>query len=136
MNLFNKYPHPVNFNFADSYHGGVVTIAGHPFELHTAEAGADIHHVVVSHHQVWSRDSRNERLRRLDSHETEGERRTRLEISESAGMRLRSPGGKTLSEAEAGGWLGVSEKRWLFRFGGRSAMRFYGLGEKHTADLL
>ena len=51
MNLFNKYPHPVNFNFADSYHGGVVTIAGHPFELHTAEAGADIYHVVVSHHR-------------------------------------------------------------------------------------
>ena len=132
MNLFNKYPHPVNFDFADGYHGGVVTIAGHPFELHTAEAGADIHHIGVSNDQLWPRDIRNETLWRLDSHENEGEHRTRLEISESAGMRLRSPGGKTLLEAEAGGWLGVSGKRWLFRFRGRSAMQFYGLGEKHT----
>jgi alpha-glucosidase len=86
----------------------------------------------VGNHQVWPRDSRNETLRRLDSHEKDGERRTRLEISELAGMRLRSPGGKTLLEAKAGGWLGVSKKRWLFRFRGRPEMQFYGLGEKHT----
>ena len=132
MNLFNKYPHPMNFNFADSYHGGVVTIAGRPFELHTTEAGADIHHVGLSHHRLWPRDIGNERLRQRDSHEPEGGRRTRLEISESAGMRLTSPRGKTLLAAEAGGWWGVSGKRWLFRFRGRPEMQFYGLGEKHT----
>ena len=132
MNLFNKYPHPMNFNFADSYHGGVVTIAGRPFELHTTEAGADIHHVGLSHHRLWPRDIGNERLRQRDSHEPEGGRRTRLEISESAGMRLTSPRGKTLLAAEAGGWWGVSGKRWLLRFRGRPEMQFYGLGEKHT----
>jgi len=132
VNLFNKYPHPMNFNFADSYHGGVVTIAGRPFELHTTEAGADIHHVGLSHHRLWPRDIGNERLRQRDSHEPEGGRRTRLEISESAGMRLTSPRGKTLLAAEAGGWWGVSGKRWLFRFRGRPEMQFYGLGEKHT----
>jgi len=132
VNLFNKYPHPMNFNFADSYHGGVVTIAGRPFELHTTEAGADIHHVGLSHHRLWPRDIGNERLRQRDSHEPEGGRRTRLEISESAGMRLTSPRGKTLLAAEAGGWWGVSGKRWLLRFRGRPEMQFYGLGEKHT----
>lgn len=132
MNLFNKYPHPLNFNFADGYRGGVVMIAGKPFELHTNQTGADIHHIGVSHHQLWPRDIVVETLRGPDSHENERKRLTRLEISEKAGMRLRSPDGKTLLEAEAGGWLGVSRKRWLFRFRGRPAMQFYGLGEKHT----
>jgi alpha-glucosidase len=133
VNMFNKYPHPMNYNFADGYHGGVLRIAGHPYELHTTEAGADIHHVGVSRHQSRPGGIRNERRRRLDRPETGDKRLTRLEISESAAMRLTSADGKTLLKAEAGGWLGISGKRWLFRFKGRPEMQFYGLGEKHTA---
>lgn len=105
---------PLSFDFANGIHGGIVTIAGKPFELFTDQTVADIHHIGVSHHQVWPREIRSETLRRLDSLENEGERRTQLEVFESAGMRLRSSDGKTLLEAEAGGWLGVSKKRWLF----------------------
>ncbi len=132
MNLFNKYPHPMNFDFADGYHGGVVTISGHPFELHTAEAGGDIHHIGVSNHRVWPGDIHNKMLRLPDGDRNADVSRIRLEITESAGMHLNTVDGKALLEAKAGGWLGISGKRWLFRFKGRPEMQFYGLGEKHT----
>lgn len=132
MNLFNKYPHPMNFDFADGYHGGIVTISGHPFELHTAEAGGDIHHIGVSNHQVWPGDIHNGMLRLPDGDKNAAMIRIRLEITESAGMHLNTVDGKALLEAKAGGWLGISGKRWLFRFKGRPEMQFYGLGENHT----
>jgi hypothetical protein len=83
----------------------------------------DIHHIGVSHHQVWPGDIHNGMLRLPDGDKNPVVSRIRLEITESAGMHLNTVDGKSLLEAKAGGWLGVSGKRWLFRFKGRPEMR-------------
>lgn len=132
MNLFNQYPHPVNFVFADRCRNGVVTVPGCSFALQAGDDGGEIHHVGVVDPNPWPEEIRRQMIRRTNTSGTSGASRTRLEISNKAGMRLMSPKEKVLLEAEAGEWMGVSGKRWLFRFKGMPDMQFYGLGEKHA----
>ena len=132
MNLFNKYPHPDNFSFADRFRGGVLSVGNEFFELHTTDAGDDVHYIRVVNQGLWPGAAADRTARALDRSGPGGASRSQIQLLPSAGMRLQGSDQETLLASGPGGWFGVSGKKWMFRFVVHPAMQFYGLGEKHT----
>jgi alpha-glucosidase len=129
---FTKYPHPANFAFADRYDRGTLRVAGRALHATATDVGKGIHRIQVAHGRLWPENKEGSRhLTRATG--GNGGHGTRLELSEAAGLRLSTARGKVLLEADAGGWFGLSGRRWLFRFRQQPDMQFYGLGEKHTS---
>ncbi|MFZ7127599.1 MAG: glycoside hydrolase family 31 protein [Desulfobacterales bacterium] len=132
MIRFNKYPHPVNFSFADDFQDGTATIDGHALEMRIGAAGPDVYHVAVYDHRWRPDDFRSLAIAPLPGDSDAGKSLTRIEIGASASMRLCSSDDRTFLDAEPGGWLGVCDGDWLFRFRRLPDMQFYGLGEKQA----
>ncbi len=135
MYLLHKYPHPLNFAFADRRRGETLGAGGMAFHLSVTSSADDIHHVEITRPALWPEDYRTEPLTPVRQGSwTDGAAKpeTRLEIPEGAGFRLKDRRNGTLLEAEAGAWFGVSGAAWLFQFRREPEMAFYGLGEKHT----
>jgi alpha-glucosidase len=132
MNLFNKYPHPVNFNFVDRARDDRLRIADLQFELQITSPRSDVYRLKVLHSVLWPDDMSDRLLEPPVNAVQAPVNRTRLTVSPAGGMRFDAPGGKRLLGAADGSWFGVSGQRWLFRFKLDPAMQFYGLGEKHT----
>jgi alpha-glucosidase len=131
LNLFNKYPHPANFAFADRFCGNTLTIDARSFELRTAAATGRLHLAVASAER-WPQGAFDSITGRRPDARGEMAAGFDLTISAFAGLRLAAPAGDTLLEAGDGCWFGVSGGRWGFRFRTRPAMQFFGLGEKHA----
>jgi alpha-glucosidase len=132
VNPFNKYPHPVNFTFADRFSDGRITLGGDHCELHTTAVADGVHHVRVVAPERWPEEDHRDTRELWQGDATAAVKPSLLKISPAAGFSLMSTAGKQLLEAEDRGWLGVSGRRWLFRFKGQPELQFYGLGEKHT----
>ena len=132
MNLFNKYPHPDNFRFADRLRDNVMSVGTESLDINVADPGDDVYIIRLVHRRLWPDADIGVSLSGSEKGKPGRAGRSRLHLLPSAGMRLRGPDRKTLLTLRTGGWFGLSATAWMFRFQARPTMQFYGLGEKHT----